>query len=64
MKQELANKLEVARTSYNAIQKTLTEISKIVQPNNSNQDMMNSNIKSNTDDDWDESSRPKFLNQD
>ena len=29
-KQELANKLEVAQTSYNVVQKTLTQISKLV----------------------------------
>jgi hypothetical protein len=30
MKQELANKLEIAQSNYNVIQKTLTEISKMV----------------------------------
>jgi cell division septum initiation protein DivIVA len=30
LKQELANKIEIAQSSYVAIQKTLTEISKLV----------------------------------
>jgi hypothetical protein len=30
MKQELANKLEIAQSNYNVIQKTLNEISKMV----------------------------------
>lgn len=29
-KQELANKLEIAKTSYNVVQRTLTQISKLV----------------------------------
>jgi hypothetical protein len=66
MKQELANKLEIARSSYTVIQKTLMEISKIVQPSSTlldpNQILMNNQNKQQTDDDWDESSRPKFLN--
>jgi len=58
LKQELANKLEVAQTSYSAVQQTLSQISKIV------------NIPaipvavtaSPHEDDWDEHSKPKFLN--
>jgi len=35
MKQQLANKLEIAQSSYNAIQKTLTTIAKMInQVNN------------------------------
>ncbi len=61
LKQQLANKLEVAQSSYNVVQKTLVEISKLV-----NQPEMSASLKSPssfTEDDWDESSKPKFLNK-
>ncbi len=60
LKQQLANKLEIAQSSYNVIQKTLVEISKMV-----NQPTLAGIIKSPSDfteDDWDEASKPKFLN--
>jgi hypothetical protein len=61
MKQQLSNKLESFQSSYNVVQKTISEISKLVtEPHFEN------NIKSPseyTDDDWDESSQPKFLNK-
>jgi hypothetical protein len=60
LKQELANKLEIAQSSYNVVQKTLSEISKLVnQPNLPN---VIKSPSSFTEDDWDESSKPKFLN--
>ncbi len=58
LKQELANKLEVAQTSYSAVQQTLSQISKIV--NNPVIPSLNSEII--REDDWDEHSKPKFLN--
>ncbi len=60
LKQQLANKLEVAQSSYSVVQKTLVEISKMVSQNN-----ILPSIKSPssfTEDDWDESSKPKFFN--
>jgi hypothetical protein len=59
LKQELANKLEVAQSSYNVVQKTLSEISKLVsQPNLSSAIRSPSSF---TEDDWDESSKPRFV---
>lgn len=61
LKQSLANKLEVAQSSYSVVQKTLVEISKLVkQPELST--LMKS-PSSFTEDDWDERSKPKFLNK-
>ncbi len=61
LKQQLANKLEVAQSSYNVVQKTLVQISKLVtQPNISNSIKSPSSF---TEDDWDENSKPKFLNK-
>ena len=61
MKQQLANKLESFQSSYNIVQKTISEISKLVSvPHFEN------NIKSPsqfTEDDWDESAQTKFLNK-
>jgi len=61
MKQQLSNKLESFQSSYNIVQKTISEISKLVTvPHFEN------NIKSPTEfteDDWDESAQPKFLNK-
>jgi hypothetical protein len=58
LKQELANKLEIAQTSYSAVQQTLSQISKIVNSPN----IQNTNIQAVHDDDWDENAKPKFLN--
>jgi hypothetical protein len=61
LKQSLANKLEVAQSSYSVVQKTLVEISKLVkQPELPN--LMKSPTQF-TEDDWDERSKPKFLNK-
>jgi hypothetical protein len=49
----------MAQSSYNVVQKTLAEISKLV-----NQPNLSSVIKSPssfTEDDWDESSKPRFV---
>lgn len=63
MKQELANKLETAQTSYNAVQKTLTEIGKMLnQPSGEIGNIMHS-PSGFIEDDWDESAKPKFLNK-
>lgn len=59
LKQQLANKLEVAQSSYNVVAKTLSEISKMV-----NNPESESNIQRPaqvTEDDWDEASKPKFI---
>jgi hypothetical protein len=62
LKQQLANKLEIAQSSYMAIQKTLTDISKMVnQPDLS--EVMKNSSNSAAEDDWEESSKPKFLNK-
>lgn len=60
LKQQLANKLEIAQSSYNVVQKTLNEISKMVNGPNTSIPNFKSPENSN-DDDWDESSRPNFL---
>lgn len=61
LKQELANKLEIAQSSNNVIQKTLSEIRKLVhQPHLP--DILKS-ASSFTEDDWDQSAKPKFLNK-
>jgi hypothetical protein len=58
LKQELANKLEIAQTSYSAVQQTLSQISKIV-----NIPSMPSPVNNlPEEDDWDEHTKPKFLN--
>jgi hypothetical protein len=58
LKQELANKLEIAQTSYSAVQQTLSQISKIV-----NKPMTApTNSLPSHEDDWDEHSKPKFMN--
>jgi hypothetical protein len=55
----LANKLEIAQSSYNVVQKTLTEISKMV-----NQPGLPDPLKQEVcDDDWDDKAKPKFLNK-
>jgi len=58
LKQELANKLEIAQTSYSAVQQTLSQISRIVNVSN----VQSTNIQAVHDDDWDEHAKPKFLN--
>lgn len=61
MKQQLANKLETFQSTYNVVQKTISEISKLVSLPN-----LPSYIKSPSsfsEDDWDESAKPKFLNK-
>lgn len=61
MKQQLANKLETFQSTYNVVQKTISEITKLVSTPN-----FTGNIKSPssfTEDDWDESAKPKFLNR-
>jgi hypothetical protein len=61
MKQQLANKLETFQSTYNVVQKTISEISKLVSLPS-----FPSNVKSPssfTEDDWDESAKPKFLNK-
>jgi len=61
MKQQLANKLETFQSTYNVVQKTITEISKLVSiPNFPNYVKPPSSI---TEDDWDEGAKPKFLNK-
>ena len=52
LKQQLANKLEIAQSSYNVVQKTLSQISSFIK--DSGTDQMSSKLKA-TDDDWDES---------
>lgn len=64
LKQELANKVEIAQTNYNVIQKTLSDISKLVQPSATfGSSLLSSTQKDCPEDDWDESSKPKFMNQ-
>jgi len=61
MKQKLANKIEQFQSSYNVIQKTISEISKLVKAPS-----FPSLVKSPssfTEDDWDERAKPKFLNR-
>jgi hypothetical protein len=60
LKQSLANKLEIAQSSYNVIQKTLVEISKLV--NKPNLPEILKSPSEYTEDDWDENSKQKFLN--
>lgn len=61
MKQQLANKLETFQSTYNVVQKTISEISKLVSiPNFPTYVKSPSSF---TEDDWDESAKPKFLNK-
>lgn len=61
MKQQLANKIEIAQSSYNVVLNTLNQMSKIY-----NQPRVDQNIQNNlpvvSEDDWDEGSKVKFLN--
>jgi hypothetical protein len=52
LKQQLANKLEIAQSSYNVVQKTLSQISSFIKDSSTEQ--LNNKLKP-TDDDWDES---------
>jgi len=55
MKQQLANKLEIAQSSYNAIQKTLNNIARLI-----NQPSISDALKPQqecTDDDWDDTAK-------
>jgi len=55
MKQQLANKLEIAQSSYNVIQKTLNSIARLI-----NQPSISDALKKSedcTDDDWDDTTK-------
>ena len=60
MKQKLANKLEIFQSSYNVVQKTIKEITSLLK--NPSFPTMIKSPSSFTEDDWDESARPKLQN--
>lgn len=60
LKQKLANKLEIVQSSYNVVQKTLADISKMVNDNNFSGGLTNEKELSQSKDDWDQHSNSRW----
>lgn len=66
LKQKLSNKLEIVQSSYNAVQKTLADIAKMINDNNFSLNIKNNLVNSNNginlskDEDWDQHSTFKL----